>query len=358
MEKEFKKCMNCGQENLVSAQYCNNCGSLLEENQDNVEEIQKEQYPCPTCCEMIDSDTEICPYCDEPTHFHVPSNDTLLTMPVKEELKKGTSIWKKIIIGILCVFGGLFIIGLLLPDEDDGHINNALEVEGFVDDLKEESIGNSGIEFNTIEGEQATDDGVICKYSVEYITQGNEEIVNAVNGYICNILGCSGMVDVELALKLRSNVISKILEEENPIYQAEDDISVRISMPNDYFVTVESFGQLDTGSGTSGGLWGYTDAATFDIGTGNLLSMEDLFPFEKIEDVSFLIEMDINNQDLPCGIDRFELPEQPPILTRNGITFNYKQYEIACGAAGPITCTLSYEEVAPYLKKNILDRLR
>lgn len=269
MEKELKKCLNCGQENLVTAKYCNNCGQLLEDNHDNIEkaqeeENQKEQWACPVCCELIDSDTEICPYCDEPTHFHVPSNDTPLATPVKEELKKGISV-RKIIIGILCVLGALLIIGLLLPDENDDQYGDEIEAVQNNDLIDGSNFADEDETLNEPSDEEAEDNPLFLSGYIKY-TDGDNDIPASMD-FTLSILSPDEIVKGGFQYNGRN------AEYENLLFWHDDDglvIGQSVENENFYFK-----GRLVLGDNE--GMAGYNTNAVHGIYSGKIISDGEVY---------------------------------------------------------------------------------
>lgn len=130
MEKETRKCPYCGEEILIVAKKCKHCGEWLDNQEEEQEEQHKTQRACPTCCEMIDEECDVCPNCNEQTHFRdnpQPLEAQVGSTPTKA--KNGQSVSSLFFIGlaVVCfVYGVLFSIayGKLtnssnpLPDEE------------------------------------------------------------------------------------------------------------------------------------------------------------------------------------------------------------------------------------------------
>jgi len=66
-------------------------------------------------------------------------------------------------------------------------------------------------------------------------------------------------------------------------------------------------------------------------------------------------------KDMLIGVDdvnRIPLPNNPPLFTKNGLSFTYQQYEIAPYAAGMINFNISYEKIRPFLTKEAAEVLK
>ena len=65
----------------------------------------------------------------------------------------------------------------------------------------------------------------------------------------------------------------------------------------------------------------------------------------------------LNNQLLNVHVYNLPLPQNPPYLTKKGVTFVYEEYEIACYAAGIPTFTIPYNKIKPYLSRAVREAL-
>ena len=93
----------------------------------------------------------------------------------------------------------------------------------------------------------------------------------------------------------------------------------------------------------------------FNLNNGEIFEFKDLFRSWKFNDLATLMENKIINSDLKC-VDQniiFDLNlNRPFYLTENSIKIIFKKYEVACGAAGPITIELTYDEIRDYINPN------
>lgn len=129
-------------------------------------------------------------------------------------------------------------------------------------------------------------------------------------------------------------------------YQHNDYISLRTCHLDDsiygYYCHTKWF---DMGNhGTEGYYYRY-----FDTRTGEPISIEKLA--SNISAVSAYLDSHIRQSDIAWGIlvDTIE-PNNNFIISDNGITFVYNQYEIACFAVDTIMCFVPYNIIQPCAK--------
>ena len=212
----------------------------------------------------------------------------------------------------------------------------------------------SSIKTEIVEGSKETEDGVECSYSIEYITKGKSKVKNAINRYIFKCLGDENASGIDQAIDSHVKSVAEKLENTGPIYGTQDDrIEIRIPFYNNKFATIIVEGYLDTGIGLSSGVWPYNAVVTINVSTGTLLSFNDIFSQEHKDDVCNLVKDEIVPKAQCLNEEEFRLPNNPPILLKEGVKFTYDKYEISCGADGILDCTIPYDKIKSCMQNDI-----
>lgn len=148
------------------------------------------------------------------------------------------------------------------------------------------------------------------------------------------------------------------------------DIRVRVAEDNDKFVTYTFYNHIYTG-----GIHGITQygGATFLKADGHLLGW-DMFAddYEMSDELRDAIKEALKNQffgvetdeelmellNLEKGTYIFPLPTAIPYLTKEGIHFDYQQYEITVYAMGEPNCVVQTEKLEGILKKETKELIK
>ncbi len=113
---------------------------------------------------MIDETAEVCPYCDEPTFFkHSHKKETVVSHTTDyQPAKKGMSLWKKVLIGVACIWAALLVISLLIPD-DESEDAVAVDTEQLIDSVSAENPLEDMESINTPYGILSVDDAITLR---------------------------------------------------------------------------------------------------------------------------------------------------------------------------------------------------
>ena len=221
-----------------------------------------------------------------------------------------------------------------------------------------------GIETVTIEKEGPQDMNVHYKYTVDYPSQGPEDLVQLVRKHIFQGLGDSTLTNdfsKEDLDRIGQQFVDKSVAEIKA-YQEEEDAreigygdegSFKVVENNDRILTYHLEGYLYTGGAHGMPINQYL---TFDKSQCKVLTWDDLFLTEKLDSLGQLIREELNVQyykeyprDWKDEVFPFKLPKQTPVLTSEGVMFNYEAYEVDCYAAGMPHCTLPYSRISSWM---------
>ncbi len=103
---------------------------------------------------------------------------------------------------------------------------------------------------------------------------------------------------------------------------------------------------------------------TFDATTGKKITYSDLFASEKMSELTSLVKEETIKQhfeclptELPASVRIEKLPFSTPAITKKGIMFYYIPLEIAPRHCNVPSCTITFEQVKPFLSKEGLKLL-
>lgn len=219
-------------------------------------------------------------------------------------------------------------------------------------------------------------------FSVQYPSEGNAALLDSTRRWVVHTVAVILPMDSAEAHAYSSltsedlangeKAIKAIAEERFASDKAEfdsfapkDSISMRYSyqgtidriLATDSVVTFTSSIYIYTGGAHGSTL---VNAATFRASDGSQTGY-GIFNQDDLPELTQMVKEAVSKQYFETGDDfkmddaliidpqDFPLPAVAPYFTENGLTFVYKQYEIACYAAGLPTCTIPYAEIAPLL---------
>ena len=136
------------------------------------------------------------------------------------------------------------------------------------------------------------------------------------------------------------------------------DGAVRMERINDSVLTVSSIIYMYTGGAHGSTVFDY---ANLNVESNRILTYEDMFkpgaeavlmPLIKEGLCEYFdVPMEnLENQLLDVSVESLPLPQTVPGFTKDGIVFQYQQYEIACYAAGAPRVVIPYEKVKDILR--------
>ena len=136
------------------------------------------------------------------------------------------------------------------------------------------------------------------------------------------------------------------------------DGAVRMERVNDSVLTVSSIIYMYTGGAHGSTVFDY---ANLNVESNRILTYEDMFkpgaeavlmPLIKEGLCEYFdVPMEnLENQLLDVSVESLPLPQTVPGFTKDGIVFQYQQYEIACYAAGAPRVVIPYEKVKDILR--------
>lgn len=136
------------------------------------------------------------------------------------------------------------------------------------------------------------------------------------------------------------------------------DGAVRMERINDSILTVSSIIYMYTGGAHGSTVFDY---ASLNVESNRILTYKDMFKpgAEKVlmplikEGLCeyFDVSMEnLENQLMDVSVESLPLPQTAPGFTKEGIVFQYQQYEIACYAAGAPRVVIPYEKVKDILR--------
>lgn len=210
-------------------------------------------------------------------------------------------------------------------------------------------------------------------YNVQFIQNGNEALRNSFAEYVNETLGdryngALDNIDTLVTFYGKSTYDSMLVQKKElgsdmANFGLESTNTINKIYENDKLVTFVNEGYNYQG-GAHGMSWkmGQTFRKsdgrrfgaemlknTFDEGFTDLVKSGLKEYFSKYSETKVVTDEDLENQLLDVKVYNIPLPQCPPYFTKDGVTFVYQQYEIACYAAGMPTFTVPYSKIKPYL---------
>lgn len=206
-------------------------------------------------------------------------------------------------------------------------------------------------------------------YSIEYITGGvKKEVMDMINSSIADFIYTEedqSFTVPEACEVWESNCISQYEAEKEGLDEDFDPESAwTYNWSSDISGTFSTRCEARNwqtyvfgGSDYMGGAhpFSYASYTVFDMKTGEIVRENDFLDTEN-EDLWELLYQRVlegDDEESLTDEDLFELPtfNNNFRVDDNGVTWLYNAYEIAAYVYGPIEATLTWEELAPYLKK-------
>ena len=256
-------------------------------------------------------------------------------------------------------------------------------------------------------GLEREDSMVSVKVSIDWPTGSNQQLVNGIRQYICEELATSIDQESKPEVKLFDDGKTAV---ETTVKRQYDDLagmwkeSKENGMPMDmtysYFLHVFKMEEteryityLSKSEGFLGGAHGYATATgiTFSKKDGRRIGYQTeynrekdtfemkyqtLFSKPKADGLAQLLKEGVRSyfqefdteettdeqlKDMLIGVDdinKIPLPTNPPLFTKEGLSFTYQQYEIAPYAAGMINFDIPYDKIKPFLTEEAADMIK
>ncbi len=236
------------------------------------------------------------------------------------------------------------------------------------------------------------------KVSADWPVSGPQALVNSIRQYICNELSNSPTQEEKPKVKLYDNgktaVESCAKKQYEELYKQKQEgfeSGFGYGMPYSFYLRCSVLEESDSyvtyltnTEGFLGGAHGYATSTgmtfrksdglqlgyhseynaakeTFEIKDQTLFSNPDspkLSALLKEGVRSYFqhfdqeVTTDEQLMDMLQGVDdvnRIPLPNNPPLFTKDGLSFTYQQYEIAAYAAGMVNFNINYDKIRPFL---------
>lgn len=152
----------------------------------------------------------------------------------------------------------------------------------------------------------------------------------------------------------------KVVKEANDEYMTGDELTYDITFQNKRYLSILQEGYLYLG-GAHGSP--YYIPTTFDLRTGNPITLKSILTVSDTELNKMITDafskvikdegMDMFNEDALKTVKSTAGFSSPFYLTKEGITFYYKPYDLACYARGSVTATLTWDSLKSVLKIDI-----
>ena len=228
-------------------------------------------------------------------------------------------------------------------------------------------------------------DGKIeIELNIEYPNGGNELLKQAVREYISETLGGEykgsleegqGMIDF-YGEQIKSSLLKEYEEEKQNL--AEENINgftTKMDLKKDYetdklvtfIVTQEFYLNGAHGTATSFGMtFRKSDGRRFLPNMMVNVHSDGMYAILKEGLREYFSQMEgkpLDNAALQeyiltdDNIESLPMPQYPPFVTKDGISFIYQQYEISFYAAGMPSFMVGFDKIKPFLSKPALDML-
>lgn len=203
-----------------------------------------------------------------------------------------------------------------------------------------------------------------------YPVSGPKALVDSVRTWVAQCLGFSGS-SLDNGSEVARLAVSQQLDSSKveltgiiknyPEYQSQyqNQKNIGISFETEKVITYFCTSYVYLGGAHGSTLF---QAATFRADNGSILGW-NMFKPESLAKIKELVKNAIKTQYFnatdnfaDCLLvkeSEFPLPQMPPVMMKDGILFNYQQYEIAPYAAGMPDCTIPYSQLAPYFTASV-----
>jgi len=250
----------------------------------------------------------------------------------------------------------------------------------FFTGCKSKTGGNEAVTTDSVKFD-SKDSLVDVKYCIEYVKTGPEALINSVNEYISEQLGDTYKGSMQSADSM-INYYAKaeydtMKSDQQAIGKVENEMhfcsiyKIKKAWETNKLITFSDEVYNYTGgahgmSGNSGCTFRKSDGRrfgseilknTYDEGFTNLVKEGLKKYFSKATENKIESDDDLSDCLLDVKVYNIPMPQCPPFLTKEGVTFVYQQYEISAYAYGMPTFTIPYDKAKPYLIRAVRDLL-
>lgn len=226
---------------------------------------------------------------------------------------------------------------------------------------KDSVADDSPLAYETIIVKQADDSlGIKFSFVIDFPIQGPDSLVSEIKKNIFLELDDSSCSDLsENGLQAIADKYISDNREEMKELQLEVDGkfaasytyegSIKILENTEKYITYYTNSYLYTGGAHGMPYKGYV---TINKGNNRTMSLGDIISKDKMDELKQLVRSNIVSQyyegkqsDWDDELFKFDLPQQAPAMTTEGIIFCYGAYEIDCFAAGMPYCVIPYDDI-------------
>ncbi len=287
-----------------------------------------------------------------------------------------------------------------------GHRASQQNAEGTV--ASEDQALSASAELTTDSiGLEREDSMVSVKVSIDWPTGSNQQLVSGIRQYICEELSSSINQESKPEVKVFDDgktaveaTVKRQYDDLAGMWKESKENGMPMDMTYSYFLHVFKMEEteryityLSKSEGFLGGAHGYATATgiTFSKKDGRRIGYQTeynrekdtfemkyqtLFNNPKADGLAQLIKEGVRSyfqefdtdvttdeqlKDMLIGVDdinKIPLPTNPPLFTKEGLSFTYQQYEIAPYAAGMINFDIPYEKIKPFLTEEATDLIK